>query len=203
MTPSELLNLMESSIIKTGSLGNTKVYGRPELLALTPETFFKGVDRNDKSIPIYNLKQTSNRMAGFESYICDYDANDIRYQVLHDEADFCFTITMNGCTFGLGSANEDGSIMVSHGNKVSVKDDLGKSLGDQYGQVAGSLHGQDAMYITPEMYRTGEKANLTTFGVRIHGKWNFFYQSYKLVSGGGGKMQLLGLFPFKTNMLMG
>jgi hypothetical protein len=199
MTPSELLNLMESSIIKTGLLKNTKVYGRAEMLELTLDSYWKGVDSNDKPVPVYNLKQAVNPMNGFKSYICDYDANDIRYQVLHNEADFCFTITMNGCTFGIGSANEDGSIMVTHGNMGS------SGLGNEYTQAVNGLLGSNSTYLTPEMYVrtsvTEAKKNLTTFGIRIHGTWNFFYQKYEVI--GGGQMKLLGLFPLKTNMLMG
>jgi hypothetical protein len=89
--------------------------------------------------------------------------------------------------------------MVTHGNMGS------SGLGNEYTQAVNGLLGSNSTYLTPEMYVrtsvTEAKKNLTTFGIRIHGTWNFFYQKYEVI--GGGQMKLLGLFPLKTNMLMG
>ncbi|NJA06526.1 hypothetical protein HC024_12465 [Methylococcaceae bacterium WWC4] len=198
MTPSELLNLMDSSIVKTGFLKNTSVYGRAELVSLTPDSQFKGVNENGKAIPVYNLKQSTSEMAGFKAYICDYSPDKVHYQVLDKEAYFCFTITMNGCTFGVGSQNTDGTLMVTHGNMGS------SGLGEQYNEAVDLLMGH-ATYITPEMYArkslSETKKNLATFGVRLNGAWSFFYQKYEILA--PGQMKHLGLFPFKTNMLAG
>ncbi|WNB75611.1 hypothetical protein [Methylomonas koyamae] len=199
MTPSELLNLMESSIIKTGFLRNTSVYGRAELVALSPDQQFKGVNDKGAAVPVYNLKQTSNAMAGFKSYICDYTPDKVHYQILDQEADYCFTVTMNGCTFGIGSQADDGTVMVTHGNMNS------SGLGEEYGEAVDSLMGSGTLYITPHMYARKSadetRKNLTTFGIRINGTWNFFYQKYEIL--GPGQIKHLGLFPFKTTMLTG
>ncbi|WP_334188240.1 hypothetical protein [Noviherbaspirillum sp.] len=204
MTPQKLLALMENSIIKTGLLKNTSVYGRPEKLTLTEEKFFKGVDAKGKSIPIYNLKQATGSGDEFLSYICDYKRGELHYQILGREANFCFTITMNGCTFGVGAAASDGTVMVTHGNQADVKDGADVPSGDMFAKqrtLATQFHGPDVMLLEPSQYRPTNKENISTFGIWMNGAWNFFYQSYQVV--GSGQMQLNGLFPFKTNMLTG
>jgi hypothetical protein len=204
MTPQELLNLMERNIIKSGLLKNTSVYGRPEMLVLTPEAYFKGVDDKGKEIPIFNLKQAGDRKDGFLSYICDYEKGKFNYQVLDREADYCFTVTMNGCTFGIGTPSPDGAVIVSHGNQAGVTDGPGVPVGDMFAKqkaLGEQFHGNDVLLLEPSQYRSTGKENITTFGIRMNGAWNFFYQSY--ISAGSGRLQLNGLFPFKTNMLTG
>ncbi len=56
-------------------------------------------------------------MPGFLSYICASKTGEINYQgAFGPEREFCFTTTMNGCTFGIGSPTSDGSVLVSHAN---------------------------------------------------------------------------------------
>ena len=110
---------------------------------------------------------------------------------------------MNGCTFTVGNPTANGEVLVSHGNQAGVKDGPGVPLGsmvEKQTQLATAFHGAEATQLSPDTYRPTGDENITTFAVRMNGDWNFFYQSYK--STGGGKLELLGLFPFKTKMLM-
>ena len=138
---------------------------------------------------------------GFASYVCDYGRNEINYQVLGKEADFCFTITINGCTFGVGSPTEDGSVLVSHGNLAELQGTSQDPEGDQAARqlaVGHQLHGDGATYLTPDMYRDG-KANVTMFGMRVGSAWKFYYQRY--AAAGGGTFKLLSLEELTTNSI--
>jgi hypothetical protein len=53
-------------------------------------------------------------------YWCPYRAEDCLGTMVGNEADYMFTATMNGCSFGVGSATSDGSRAVYHANKGSL-----------------------------------------------------------------------------------
>lgn len=202
MTPDDLLQLMNNALVKTGTLRNATRFGRPESLELVPETFFKGVDTARKEIKVYNLKQTTQKGAGFLSYVCDYKRGELHYQVLDREADFCFTVTMNGCSFGVGAPNADGSVLVSHGNMAFVKDapDVPSgSSAERQEALAEALHGPNLAILDPRNYRR-EQESITTFGVRIKDDWKFFYQSYRSI--GNQTLEFLGLKPFVSSSLL-
>jgi hypothetical protein len=196
MRPDELLALMRGNVVKTGLLKNTKVYGRTEKLQITEDAYATAT-YHDTACKVYNLKQAAT--GGFDAYVCDYGRNQINYQVLGNEADFCFTITMNGCTFGVGTPASDGSLLVSHGNLAELEGHRLDPVGNQAERqlaVGHQLHGEGASYLTPDMYR-GDKANVTMFGIRVSGAWKFYYQRY--AAAGGGTFKLLGLTELDTN----
>src|SRR5205085_12026175 len=56
----------------------------------------------------------------FLTWICDYARDDIKYRTLSNARPFCFTATMNGCTFAIGSAGANGVLTVSHANAFTV-----------------------------------------------------------------------------------
>lgn len=200
MTPEELLSIMRHNVVKTGLLKNTKVYGRPERLSLTEDTVFKA-KHHLFSCKVYNVRQAKEDESSFRSYVCDYGRNEINYQVLGTEADFCFTITMNGCTFGIGSPTGDGSVLVSHGNMAELEGTDEDPTGDQFERqlkVGQQFHGHGTTFLTPEMYRR-KHANVTMVGMRIKGKWKFFYQRYIAV--GGGTFRLLSFDELKTQSI--
>jgi hypothetical protein len=184
-----LLTLVSTSIVKTGLLPSTKVYGRPERLQLKEDLVAKGTC---KEVPckVYNVTTAAAGADSFLSYISDDKTGEINYQVLAREANFCFTTTMNGCTFGIGSPTTDGSVLVSHANMAvplvptPETKALGAGLvplGDQAErqlEVARALHGPGANYLTPDMYRH-EHANVTLIGGRTStGAWKFYYQRW-------------------------
>lgn len=186
-----LLTLVSTSIVKTGLLPSTKVYGRPERLQFKEDVTAKGTCK-DIPCKVYNVTTATAGADSFLSYICDYKTGEINYQVLGPEANFCFTTTMNGCTFGIGSPTSDGSVLVSHANmavpRVPTAETkaLGPGLvppGDQAERqlvVARALHGPGASYLTPDVYRH-DHANVTLVGGRTStGAWKFYYQRWVL-----------------------
>ena len=155
-----LLTLVSTSIVKTGLLPSTKVYGRPERLQFKEDVTAKGTCK-DIPCKVYNVTTATAGADSFLSYICDYKTGEINYQVLGPGANFCFTTTMNGCTFGIGSPTADGSVLVSHANMAvprvpTAAPALGPGLlppGDQADAptvVARALHGPGASYLTPD-----------------------------------------------------
>lgn len=116
MTPAELLKIMSNSIVTTSNLKNAKVRGQPELVAFKLVTSFKGQKPGGAAVPVYALVNTDNQSSGFDAYICDYEQGSTKYAVLGNNADFMFTITMNGCTFGIGMPAPSGEVIVCHSN---------------------------------------------------------------------------------------
>lgn len=211
MTPNELLGIMKKSIIKTGFLKNTSVYGRPEYLVLTEDLYGKGVNTNGESVPVLNIKNYNslksmdkhlNYGGRFLSYICDYQKNALSYQVLGSESDFMFTITMNGCTFGAGAPSASGDVLVSHGNQASPPEGQQFPTGTQSEKqlaLATSFHGNGTEYLEPSQYRPNGKNNSTTFGIRIDGGWKFHYQTYSYL--GQQTFQLNELCSLNGNLI--
>src|SRR5262245_29002349 len=54
------------------------------------------------------------------AYWCPYHADQTLSAFLKQEARFMFTAVMNGCSFGIGSATNNGSRMVYHANKAAT-----------------------------------------------------------------------------------
>jgi hypothetical protein len=214
MTPDEFLTLAQNAVILSGKVPR-KVgkYGMPEMVALVPaqrydDTFYKGATSKGKTIPVYDIVNANNPQAGFKAYICEYQRSEVSYTVLGKGADFCFTVTMNGCTFGIGVPNQEGDILVSHCNQAEVEnitDSLGTTPeGNMYEKqlaLVKKLHGDKGAYLEPARYRPNGKENITTFGVRRGGAWEFWYQSYTYDSG-PGTFTLIGLFPFVSSAMM-
>src|SRR5258708_40043674 len=105
-----LLPLVSTSIVKTGMVPNTRVYGRPERLQFKEDTTAKGTCK-EEPCKVYNVTAAASGADSFLAYVCDYKSGEINYQVLGREADLCFTTTMNGCTFGIGSPTAAGIVL--------------------------------------------------------------------------------------------
>lgn len=207
MTATALQTLMGNAVVNTGMLRNAVVSGRPETLFLVKEKHAKGKNGiND--CDVYSLKNmaspvaTDDPAASLFSYIVDYAVGETCMQVLGSEADFCFTVTINGCTFALGMPASDGTLVVSHTNMKKVS---GKSSTTDFAAITGSvdvpseltsmvqenvqakvvtgLHGSGRL-LGPTQYYNGNRNNrLTVFGLRGHAGWTFYYQSYTVQSG--------------------
>lgn len=198
-TPEALMDIMNNAIVQTWGL-KTKTYGQAQALKFAEvKGVHKGYKDNDE-IPVLRLKDADNDDASFASYICDYKDGQINYQVLDKDADFCFTWTMNGCTFGIGSRTTDGAVMVSHGNakgQIPKGGSQQETLSAQHDLQKGwaeALHGDSVTMLQPASYRpTGSKQVATTFGLRTADGWKFYYQSYDIP--GGGRMDLKGVHP--------
>lgn len=195
--PSSILTFMRTELIATGLLPNAKQKGVPEYLALskteTP-TVQNGVNVGN----VWYLKasdHTGTDSALF-SYICDYEKNNTHYVMLGDRAKFCFTITMNGCTFGIGTPNSYGDVIVSHSNRAS---DSNQSE-TQRDITLGGHRNQQVTMLEPSLYRPAPKMTCTTFGIRTDRGWKFYFQSYRP---NGGTFDYFGAMPIATQNMSG
>jgi hypothetical protein len=193
MTPDQLLDLAAKAVIRPGLLKNTKIYGRPEQLFLWKSS--ESGKKGDVDCDVYFIRQAKDGEVGFPAYVCDYERGTLHYQVLSTEAALCFTTTINGCTFSLGTPASDGTLIVSHGNLAGDamdKTDLGKMNDlDQTGrqkQVAREFHGGGGAFVDPSIYwsggttMNGGKINVTVFGVRKDTGWEFYFQRFYVKS---------------------
>ena len=207
MLPAQLLTIAAKCVIRPGLLKNSKTYGGADMLELQPAVRETGVDTTGNASTPYFVKQSAYAGAGFKAYIVDYDEGKLNYQVLGNEANLCFTTTINGCTFSLGQPAGDGTLIVSHTNMKSDKmdkDDLPARGGDDQstfqGKVARQFHGSGTM-VDPSVYWAGgdrsggNKINITVFGVN-DGGWKFYYQRWTFK---GGVNTLLGLVAVGTS----
>lgn len=196
-SPESLLTWLKSNIIATGLLGNSKIKDTPEYLELHLNQRKGKMDNKD--MDVYYLKQSDKNGASkaLNSYICDYTKNDVESCRLGREANFCFTITMNGCTFGIGSATGDGTVLVTHANKASSK-----TQGvDQFDQTVGAHGSNKVSMMTPSMYRSMSPGlTATTFGIRTSKGWKFYFQSYRSEN---GIFRCYGVMPIPTNQFAG
>jgi hypothetical protein len=197
MTPDELKSLMATSVVKTASLRN--VTGNAPASVSFKITGDEG-SKNGSRIPVYSLNLTDkNAQSGFQAYVCNYKQGEINYAFLGNDAIFMFTITMNGCTFGIGMPNPSGDVLVCHGNKAIVGEKTPQQqAAEQLSQVRDGLleqTGQSAgMVLKPEQYRTDSRTNSTTFGIRESGAWKFWMHRYRNLglATNGAKYEWLG-----------
>lgn len=174
--PSSILTFMDTNIIATGMLPNSQSNSVAEFLGLTKSTIT--VTKGGTVVgDVWYLKasdQTSTSTA-LKSYICDYEKNKTRFVMLSDAAKFCFTITMNGCTFGIGSPNSSGGVIVSHSNRASDPN----QAETQREITLGSHKNRQVTMLEPSLYRPAPRMTCTTFGIRVAGAWKFYFQSYR------------------------
>ncbi len=127
------------------------------------------------------------------AYICNYAVNDVRSVLLGTLGDFCFTTTLNGCTFGIGPAQANHTRLVSHANHGGVN-----HLQLQQIRVAQGV-GADLAGVTvlaPQLYRhfaVDLNMQATVFGIRTGYGWRFYFQSYSFH--GQGSYRMYGVFP--------
>jgi len=125
------------------------------------------------------------------SYVCNYQPGQVRSVTLAAAANFCFTVTLNGCTFGIGPVAPGGVRVVSHAN-------TGGNTLPQRAQTWAEHHvpanAQAITMLEPMLYRKIAPAmQATVFGIRVGGNWQFHFQSYDRLPGAG--IRVYGVFP--------
>jgi hypothetical protein len=125
----------------------------------------------------------------FAAYICPYRQDAALGATLSDAANFMFTAEMTGCSFGVGMAASDGSIRVMHVNNASLA--LPNSTAPQEAAQLAALQQEglgSGSTLQPGDYREvnaqGRDTRATTIGLRLNGKWEFWYQNYNFDGGG-------------------
>ncbi len=144
---------------------------------------------------LYRVVKAGASAAYFRAYIADYEEGSTTFTTLgtNMNALFCFTVNMNGCTFGMGSqAMANGTLVVSHGNAKNAgpHKNIPSILGDdgpltaamqiskQY-QRAKDGHVTGRVF-APEHYRA-DAQNSTTFLYRSQNElWRLFCMVYTL-----------------------
>ena len=135
------------------------------------------------TVPVIQLTDGTNRGVTdvFWAYWCPYDQDRFGYTTLGNNADFMFTPTMDGCSFGIGQAGADGSVMVGHINstRFEKKGDTSDMERNQRVSLEIGLRSgrKKPVIFEPSDYRYRKKArevSATTFGIREGGRWKFY-----------------------------
>lgn len=193
--PRRLLDWLGGNLLMAGTLENT---GNPRGLAACTFDAAAAIDARNEAghaIDAYWLRSHSVVAgAALDAYICNYNAGQVTDVQLQAAAAFCFTINLNGCTFGVGQPAADGTVRVSHANAGG----RGQEQRDQTFQLHGGHRNLSAM-LEPAFYRRLSPAlrlQATVVGLREAGVWRFYFQLYS--AGAGGDRSLIGVFPFPS-----
>jgi hypothetical protein len=139
---------------------------------------------------IYCRDETENTVV---AYYCPYEDNEANYVFLGDEAEYMFTPSVSGCTFGIGSRTDKGGVLVGHANAKKIGTEQGREA--QQAAQASLLTGKKGMgdaprLISPTDYNMGipDTYRGTIVGVRrsnyaanSSGKaWLFYTQTFSV-----------------------
>ncbi len=145
---------------------------------------------NGQAMGVHALR--NNPAGELTAYICNYQANSHRSVMIGTNADFCFTVTLNGSTFAVGPVQPGNMRRVSHantgGNTVLQRQQT------RTAQQSGSLAG--IALLEPADYRRLSAAlaiSATVFGIRTGLDWKFYFQMYSYAN---GTATVYGVFPF-------
>ena len=190
MSPDVLQALLRTNVLRTQFL--TYVESGLHSLQLYETDFTVSGSRGNAKVYTVELAGKANKTTAsdpFPSYVCGYKDNGIVRVHLGTQADFCFTVTMNSCTFGIGSQNE-GGVLVTHANAKSggsfpSAEMQQMSAAERQATMSRIVHGPDATLIQPSDYYEDlglveDKLHTTTVGIRIAARWRFFLHRYKV-----------------------
>ncbi len=134
----------------------------------------------------------------FAAYICPYADNAMNSKVLGADADVMFTGDMDGCSFGIGMPTPQGAVRVGHSNAqnqatgTQFNPDFAPQRAAQLNDLVGSNVAQAV--VDPDIYREnaplGSERKAVTIGLRIHGRWRFYYQHQQTDGPGGDREKL-------------
>jgi hypothetical protein len=116
----------------------------------------------------------------FRAYFCFFEDGELHMLVVDSSASLMFTPTMNGCSFGVGSATESGARIVGHANVLRTSS-TPQGIQQQETEQAKALNAafSNPSIIGSSQYITGEGVCGTTLGIRTGKNWSFCTQSWK------------------------
>lgn len=173
---------------------------------------FEEQDRNfyrcvykGRELPVYILADGRRKMDSFPAFWCPYNDTRLGWTALTGIADYMFTATMDGCSFGIGHAAKDGTVIVGHvnSNHLQTPDSTKAMEKDQKLRLRALLstgrHKPKVFEPQDYRYRKGvREVSATTFGVREKGKWHFYAHRWvKDYSGMAVTFEYLGLTKIK------
>lgn len=161
--------------------------GPTRVLALPADpNYYRCEDSDQTPLSITQIVDGRNKgPTAFWAYWCPYDLDRFGYTTLTNQADFMFTATMDGCSFGVGHAASDGSVIVGHVNSTGLQTPTGDTTAMEQDQheklnmilVSGKGGKKKPATFEPRDYRFNNnvrEVNATTFGVREGGRWKFY-----------------------------
>lgn len=119
----------------------------------------------------------------FPAFWCPYAPNETFTCKLDSSANFCFTTTMSGCSFGARKDGDQGQWTVAHANTQRDGGNTEQMATAQAAKLTEKL-GDAATIIGPGHYRNDHNnapvMNANTFGLRKDGEWAFYTQTYRV-----------------------
>ena len=202
--PAGLLQWLDGNLLLAGVITNVPNPGLAWVtLTLQPQVPFAQIAVNAAGRPmdIYTLR--TNGAGGHNAlrgYVCNYTAGGVHPVDLTPAGPFCFTITLNGCTFGVGPTvgAGGGSRRVSHANSGGNTQPQRTQTWGAHGVAANSVA---IKMLEPAEYRRlggGGNLNTTVFGILSAGIWRFYFQLYSAIPGANNNArnyQVHGVFP--------
>ena len=191
MSPAEMLQIFSKNIVRIQpirGLGPSWM----DYLKVTPSVCTGEVERwgSGATCPVMEIETAESHDAGaFVSWICDYDSDAVNYKTLSNSRQYCFTATMNGCTFGIGTRVGGGVVTVSHSNAVTLGGGSLRQQAVEQKSLASSVSPEGVRLFQPIDYNFNGhvytpsfgghgQLNTTTFGLLINNDWRFYYQQY-------------------------
>jgi hypothetical protein len=170
-----------------------------KIVKITIEKNSFAVISNKPNGSVYSIifKDTSDSIS---VYWCPYKPNGVGSAMLGNKADYVFTVSMNACSFGIGSYSAPWVVRVAHANAgnasnsygVSSVDDIVPAIELQRKIQRHQLYSKDSTskiiaydnYMKKSDGGFDSKCRATTFGERHpkNGSWKFYTLEY--VSGG-------------------
>lgn len=158
--------------------------------------FYVCVDKRGNQLPVWQVMDGVNKGGGtFWAYWCPYDQDRYGWTTLGSGAAYVFTATMDGCSFGIGHAASDGTVIVGHVNSTRLQAPTGDTTAMEQDQrrmlrmmlQSGPGGKKRPTIFEPDNYRYRKKVrevSATTFGVRENGKWRFYAHRWVKTSPG-------------------
>ena len=169
----------------------------PFVLTRNPEGY-TGETQDGAAKDLWFVEDGRRKADSIAAYWCPYQPDGMYYTVLGDACDWMFTATMDGCSFGVGHAAPDGSVIVGHANSAGLDQQGDKSamIDDQRQHLEGLLGMDGTTILDPSGYRSRKTGwfskawdvSSTTFGVRVSGEWQFY--THRFLDGGQYKTYL-------------
>jgi hypothetical protein len=133
------------------------------------------------------LDKYNTNLPRMKVYYCPYNGGEIHMIVLGGSADLMITPTMDGCSFGVGSATSEKYRLVGHVNVTrppSAENPSAVAIHEQDEMLRSAMPGGSILSGTD--YRAFGTAECgTTIGIRNHasGDWRFYVQNWNRPTG--------------------
>lgn len=121
-------------------------------------------------------KKATGRTQAIRAYYLPFQPNQAFHHRLTDDVDYCFTPTLNGCTFVVGAG---ATPMISHYNYVDDPSSANPAIDQaKIDRHIGRRHQPGISTIKRADYKVGPALDyrVTVVGFRENGAWHFHYQ---------------------------